>query len=232
MVADLPLSDLPDFVSQQGLSLIAHRLRRLSELFLGAYGKWLPDLGVSAPPRALSTMLLLEQRGAIGIMEIAARIRLSHPLIIKLVAELEGRELVKIERDPGDARRRLISLTSAGLKEAALINDALKIMERAYTELFAEVGADMLGVVTRLESACDQNSFELRLHQAASAANSEKKETDTYHDSDAGAWDVPRGLGGGAEPAARSANNAPEADDGSFSAGRLRSRRRDGVLSN
>ncbi len=171
-----PPMDLPDFVTEQGLSLIAHRLRRLSDLFVGAYGKWLPDIGVTAPPRSLSTMLLIQQRGAIGIMEIAARIRLSHPLIIKLVAELEERELVKIERDPGDARRRLISLTSAGLKEAALIKDALKVMERAYADLFVEVGVDLLVVTSLLEDACERSSFELRLHQAASVANAERKE--------------------------------------------------------
>jgi len=169
-------SDPPDFVSQQGLSLVAHRLRRLSELFVAAYGRWLPDLGISAPPRALSTILLLEQRGAIGIMEIAASIRLSHPLVIKLIADLEERELVRIERDPGDARRRLISLTARGSAEGVLIEEALTIMEQAYAELFREVGVDALDLVTRIENACKGRSFELRLHHAASAPNSKKKE--------------------------------------------------------
>ena len=160
------MSSSPDFVTFLGRPFTAHRLRRLSELFVDGYEAWLPGFGVSVPARSLSTMLLLDREGPLGVTEIAARLRLSHPLLIRMVKVLEGRRFVAAAPDAADARRRPVSLTKAGGEEAERVAQALRILDRAYAELFAEVDADLVAIAARVEAACARESFAARLGRA------------------------------------------------------------------
>lgn len=156
-----------DFVVGLGRPFLAHRLRRLSELFLQGYGEWLPEAGVSAPPRALSTMLLLHRCGPAGVVEIAERVRLTHPLIIKLIAQLQGRGLVSEARDPADGRRRVIALTDEGRAEARRIGEAVRLMDRAFADLCEETGLDLLAAAEAFEAASARESLSDRLRRIA-----------------------------------------------------------------
>jgi DNA-binding MarR family transcriptional regulator len=155
-----------DFVARLGRPFTAHRLRRLAELFLDGYADWLPELGVTAPARSLSTLLLLE-RGPLGASELATRLRFSHPLMINLLASLERAGFVTLGRDSNDARRRPASLTASGRAEVERVKAAVRILDSAYADLFAEIGADLEAIATRVESACRRETFNQRLRRAA-----------------------------------------------------------------
>jgi DNA-binding MarR family transcriptional regulator len=154
-----------DFISELGLPFLAHRFRRLSEILVEDIGAWLPEVGVDAPPRAGSTILLLRREGALAITEIATRLRLTHPLIIGLVSELEVLGFVKVERDPGDARRRLVTLTKSGIECAEKIQRATKRIGEAYREVCAEIGVDLIAVAEKLEAACRLRPMAERLRR-------------------------------------------------------------------
>lgn len=160
------MDDDKDFVSALGVPFLAHRLRRLSEQFLDGYGEWLPEVGVNVPPRALSLMLLVHRSGGIGVMEIASKLRLSHPLIIRLVRELESDGFLKTAADKTDARRRVITVTARGEKQVAAIKKATTVMGAAYQKLFDDIGVDVLGVVEHVEAANAATAFRDRLRQA------------------------------------------------------------------
>ena len=155
-----------DFITKLGRPFLAHRFRRLSETFLDGYGRWLPGVGITAPPRALSTLLLLDDDGPLGVTAIAARLRLSHPLLIKLTGSLEAQGLTRTARDPEDGRRRLIALTEAGRDQATRIRRAVEILDRAYGELMDEIGIDLMEGCARAERACRALSFDKRLERA------------------------------------------------------------------
>ena len=155
-----------DFVTSLGRPFLAHRLRRIAETFLEGYSRWLPSVGVTAPARSLSTLLLLETSGPMGVTELAARLQLSHPLVIKLVESLEAQGFTAIERDPQDGRRRPVVLTDAGRDQAAKVRDAIAILDRSYSDLSREIGLDLLDAVKRIETACLQLRFEDRLNTA------------------------------------------------------------------
>jgi DNA-binding MarR family transcriptional regulator len=157
-----------DFISELGLPFLAHRFRRLSEILVEDIGNWLPEAGVESPPRAGSTMLLLQREGSLAITEIATRLRLTHPLIIGLVSELEELGLVKVERDPADARRRLVTLTKSGVSCADKIERATKRIADAYREVCAEIGVDLLDVAEKLERACSRKPMAERLRDKSS----------------------------------------------------------------
>lgn len=154
-----------DFVRQLGGAMLAHRLRRASELLLEGYERWLPQAGVRVPARALSTMMLLAEAGPLGVTQLAARLRLTHPLMIKLVAMLEAAGFVTTQQDPSDARRRPVALTAQGRTEADRIGRALQIMDQAFGELCEEIGSDLITALDGVEQANRREPLERRLQR-------------------------------------------------------------------
>src|SRR6185295_3856052 len=141
-----------DFVRALGLPFMAHRLRRLSEMILEGSSAVLRGAGLEGPARAGSTLLLLRENGPTSITEIAYRLRLSHPLIIKLAAALAAAGLVRDESDPADSRR-LIALTEKGAAEAIRIEHVSAALGRTFAAMFAEAGADLYAALERFEQA-------------------------------------------------------------------------------
>jgi DNA-binding MarR family transcriptional regulator len=152
-----------DFVRALGLPFMAHRLRRLSELILEGASEELRRFGFDGPARAGSTLLLLRDNGPTGITEIAYRLRLSHPLIIKLAAALAGAGLVRDESDPADHRRRLLALTRKGEAEAARIEHFSAALGRVFGAMFEEAGADLFAAVEKFEAAAEARPIAARL---------------------------------------------------------------------
>lgn len=124
-------------------------------------------MGVVVPARGMSTVLLLDEAGPLGIMEIAERIRFSHPLVIRLTKDLEDAGVVHVVGDPADRRRRLIELTPTGRGQAEAIRAASRVITAAYQALSAEIGVDLLAMVEHLEAAGDRLPFPQRLRDLA-----------------------------------------------------------------
>lgn len=152
-----------DFVPGLGLSFLAHRLRRASEAILEGTTEILRREGFAMPARAGSTLLLLRGNGPTGITEIAYRLRLSHPLIIKLAAALAAAGLVRDESDPKDNRRRLLALTDKGQREAARFDSFLAALAATFETMFAEAGADLFAALERFERAAETRPIAERL---------------------------------------------------------------------
>lgn len=158
-----------DFVSELGLPFLAHRFRRLSELLLDGAADWMPATGYKAPARAGSTLLLLKRHGPLGITDIATRLKLTHPLIIKLTDRLLELGFVRQDSDPADGRRRLLSLTPEGMAEAARLEAAMQVIAAAYAEISGDVGVDLLALVEAIEAACAHEPMAVRLARLSPA---------------------------------------------------------------
>lgn len=144
-----------DFIRSLGPAFLAHRLRRASETILEGTSAFLGANGSAAPARSVSTLLLLQRDGPAGVTAIAQRLRLSHPLIIKLTSALIAAGYAEQRADPNDNRRRLIALTPQGEAEVARLADLLNVIERTLHVLFDEVGVDLFAAIARFEAATD-----------------------------------------------------------------------------
>ena len=144
---------MEDFVASLGIPLLAHRLRRLSEDISDQAEASFKLLGMRTPPKSVSTLLLLDAYGPMGPVEIADRLRLTHPLIIRMARILEERGLVSSSTDVSDARRRIIRLTPAGAVEVT----KLKIFNTEFTaklkQMFYDIGIDGLEFIQGMEAA-------------------------------------------------------------------------------
>lgn len=143
-----------DFIEAQGSALIAHRLRRSSDRIVDQIGGLFAGIGIDVPPRGTSMLLLIDEAAApIGIVEIARRLRLSHPLIVRMAREFEALGLVTVADDPKDARRRRLVPTAKARGEADTIRALNRRVGAALDEVFATIGCPLAAVLDRLDAA-------------------------------------------------------------------------------
>ncbi|MGR6330002.1 MarR family winged helix-turn-helix transcriptional regulator [Sphingomonas sp. XXL09] len=154
---------MADFVEAQGNVFLAHRLRRASDRIVDQVGGMLAAMGLDVPPRGASMLLMLDEHGSIGVVEIARRLRLSHPLIVRMAQRFEELGLVSIEVDPEDARRRRLITTEKARREAAAIRAFNKRLAAMFDALFAEIECNLPLVLDRFDAALDAEPIAKRL---------------------------------------------------------------------
>lgn len=154
-----------DFIHQQGPAFLAHLLRRLADELVQAAADWYPTVGVTAPPRTISTLLALDAHGPLGVTELADLLRQSHPLVIVWIRELSRLSLVTSKSDRADKRRTLISLTDKGRKQLVNVRKALVTMERASAELLDLAGEEAWQALWAMERGCREQPFLERLRK-------------------------------------------------------------------
>lgn len=159
-----------DFIRSQGPAFLAHLLRRISDELVRGADEWSPGVGVTAPPRTTSTLLALDEHGPLGVTEIAALLRQSHPLVITWIKQLQDQRLVKTQADARDGRRTVVVLSAKGAAEVRQIRKALTRMGEASQALMDEAAPGLFEALWRMEQACRRESFAERLRGSSSRA--------------------------------------------------------------
>ncbi|WP_130618047.1 MarR family winged helix-turn-helix transcriptional regulator [Dyella amyloliquefaciens] len=152
-----------DFIHSQGLIFLPHVLRRLANRFIDTCDDIFPELGLLVPPRLVSSVHLLFERGPQSITDIAAAIGQSHPFVIKAVKQLKALGLVDTRSDPKDGRRTIVRLTSKGKSQAQRLLDVRPVFEAAYRRLMREADAEIFESLWRLEDALGKKDFSDRI---------------------------------------------------------------------
>lgn len=155
------------FIRSLGRPFVASALRRVGEAFQAGASEWFIECGIVAPLRTSGALLLLQERGPQGVIEIATELRQSHPTIIVWIKELDTLGLIQSRPSNTDGRRNIISLTQAGEEQAAFIRSAQNVLAGAYATLCAEAGTDIFEGVLRLEELCRRQSMAERLREQA-----------------------------------------------------------------
>jgi DNA-binding MarR family transcriptional regulator len=154
-----------DFIRTAGLPFLAHRLKRLSDHIVAEVGMVLERQDLTVPPTAGSTLLLLSEHERLGVVDIAERLRFTHPFIVRLVSRLEALHLVSITNDPTDLRRKWVALTAKGTREAGVLRRLNTALEDAFQEVAAESGADLLQCVSRFEKELAATPLSTRIDE-------------------------------------------------------------------
>jgi DNA-binding MarR family transcriptional regulator len=154
---------MTEFIREQGPAFLAHLLRRLADELVRSAATWYPEVEVTAPPRTTSTLIALDDRGPLGVTEIAALLRQSHPLVIGWIKQLTELGFVDTQSDPRDGRRSIVALTEEGRAETQRLRSALAIMERASQRLMDEASPELFETLWRMEEAVRREAFVDRL---------------------------------------------------------------------
>jgi len=152
-----------DFIRRQGPAYLAHLLRRLSDELVRGADAWYPEVGVTASPRTTSTLLALDEHGPLGVTEISALLRQSHPLVITWIKQLQAQGFVKTRIDKNDRRRTVVALSAKGVRELRRLRKALVRMSDVSQALMDEAAPRLFDALWRMEQACRREPFADRL---------------------------------------------------------------------
>lgn len=161
-----------DFIRSQGKPFVAHRLRRSSELIVEQVGTVLARKNLSVPPRGASMLLVINDEGPIGVVEISRRLQLSHPLIVRMAQRFEELGLVSVKKDSADARRKQLVATEKGRAEAKSLQRFNRQLATAFGELFSEIDCDVIELLDRLDAALGATPIPERLRNPKSGEGS------------------------------------------------------------
>ncbi|MGE5625391.1 MAG: MarR family winged helix-turn-helix transcriptional regulator [Bacillota bacterium] len=164
-----------DFIRSQGPAYLAHLLGRLFDELVRGADVWYPEMGVTAPPRTTSTLLALDEHGPLGVTEIAALLRQSHPLVINWIKQLQQHGFVETRADKTDRRRTVVELTAKGVAETQRLRKALTRMAETSQALMDEAAPGLFDALWRMEQACRRMPFVDRLRGSPSRARRGKK---------------------------------------------------------
>lgn len=123
----------------------------------------LVEHGLKIISKTMGIVQLLFSEGAKSQAEIAGRLKYSHQLIAQRLTWLYENKFAASERDPNDARRRLVQLTPAGMAEGRKLQSFLPLLIEAYDALFEEIGIDLDGAIHQANRAVEQTPLKARM---------------------------------------------------------------------
>lgn len=148
----------------------ALRAKHLVDRLYDQMADALIEQGLKVISKTMGIVQLLYSEGAKSQAEISDRLKYSHQLTGQRLAWLYDNEFVVSERDPKDARRRLVRLTSTGMVEGEKLQLFLPALIDAYDTLFEEIGIDLDAVIQRADRALQETPLKTRItfHQEGS----------------------------------------------------------------
>lgn len=155
----MPLIDYPR--SAVGAALGA-RLRRASAAIDADAARVYAALGIDFEQRWFGVLDALAREQALTVSELAAHLGVSHAAVSQVRQALAQRGLIQSLADPGDTRRRTLSLSPEGRR----LVERLAPLWAAFAEAAAELDRDAGGIVgqlDRLEAAMADRSLHDRI---------------------------------------------------------------------
>jgi len=147
-----------DLIKSLGTMAFGTRMKRLTERLMRGVSRVYKELDIDFEARWFPILYILHEnilhkKPALGITEIARELGLTHPAVNQLAGEMARRGLVSSSRDPGDERRRLLSLTPEGQRLVGKLRPVWADVRMATEELLAETGNSFLAALEGLEKS-------------------------------------------------------------------------------
>jgi DNA-binding MarR family transcriptional regulator len=143
-------------------AFVANQLERLAALIVAQGDALLEDAGVSFPPRAVSTVLLMGERGGMSVADIAKTLAQPHQLVTQRIELLIELGIVRRADDPDDGRRKIVVLTAKGIEQARRLGVCLARAKAAFAGLFKEIDCDLPSVILRAMQALERSPLSAR----------------------------------------------------------------------
>ncbi|QNL19953.1 winged helix-turn-helix transcriptional regulator [Hyphobacterium sp. CCMP332] len=135
-----------------GPAFLGQLMVRITEFLIASGAPVAAEFGITAPVRTFSILVLLRTEAA-SSSELASALGVTHVAIVKNVRALLVLGLVEKSDDPGDARRKPISLTDSGTIEAQKVHMFMELSRSVFEELFEDVGHDVFSALHDIEDA-------------------------------------------------------------------------------
>jgi MarR family transcriptional regulator, organic hydroperoxide resistance regulator len=147
-----------DLVAAYGSAGVGARLRRLSERIDREARAVYKRAGIDFEQRWVGVLILLMERGAVTVGELAEALGIRQPSVSQTLRSLQAAKLVSARTDPRDPRRRIQSLTEAGLQLVEKARPVWEALMEAARDLDRE-GIDIVTPLAQIERELDKRSL-------------------------------------------------------------------------
>ncbi|MCX6198759.1 MAG: bifunctional helix-turn-helix transcriptional regulator/GNAT family N-acetyltransferase [Bacteroidetes bacterium] len=154
-----------DLIKHLGELAFATRLKRLAESLQADVGRIYREMNVDFEPKWFTMLYALYHNETMSVIELSNLLRLTHPAIIQFAEQMQEKKLVTFIKDKNDARKKLIQLTAKGKNIFEGIEPILHEIEIANREFLRESGADVLGVIEKMEKQLELKSMYKRVNE-------------------------------------------------------------------
>jgi len=154
-----------DMLSELRELAFATRLKRLSERLWRDVSRIYSELDVEFEPRWFSILYSLSQNSSMTITELAGTLRLTHPAVNQLAAEMSDKGLLLSQKSKKDERKRLLRLSSKGKRIVAKLKPEWELIRKATDALIQESGFDMLSAMDNIEAQLNERDMYDRVQQ-------------------------------------------------------------------
>lgn len=100
-----------DFLKEIGPAGLHSRIKRLSDNLLYSTRDFYKAVGADIEPNWHLVFLLLQHHQTLTITEIAERLQLSHPAVVKIIRNMRQKGYVQAKTDLNDSRKQSLTLT-------------------------------------------------------------------------------------------------------------------------
>ena len=154
-----------DLIKHLGELAFATRLKRLAESLQSDVGRIYREMDIDFEPKWFTMLYALYHNELMGVNELSALLKLTHPAIIQFAEQMQHKKLVQFMKDKRDARKKLIRLSEKGKNIFRDIEPILYEIELANREFLRESGVDVLGVVEKMEKQLELKSMYKRVNE-------------------------------------------------------------------
>lgn len=152
-------------LKELGFLSLATRIKTLGDAMLADGLQIYAGLGIPFQPRWFSVFYLLQEHHELPVTEVASRIGLSHPAIIKIIESMEEAGLIESAKNSRDGRKRMITLSAKGEALIPELQPVWKALEEELQELFAKLNIDILGVLESMEQLMQEKPISKRVQE-------------------------------------------------------------------
>ena len=148
-----------DLISELGALAWGSRLKRLSDLIMKQASAVYQSYGIEFEPKWFPLFYLLAQKQEMGIMEIAEKLQVTHPVVIQIAKELEKKGWVTSKKSGDDGRKRILKLTKKGLDFLPQLQNIWQDIRAVNEALLSQRNYLLLPAVEELEQVLTEKEY-------------------------------------------------------------------------
>lgn len=158
-----------DHIPASSPAFVALGLQRLIRTIEDQGDALLRARGIRAPSRLCSVLLTIGADAPCSAAHVARRLDISHQLVTQRIGALAKIGWVRQQPDPNDGRASNWVLTNAGRRNRPRIAEAVMAAERAFVDLYREIGVDLAAQIAQANDALIARSIASRARAAEEA---------------------------------------------------------------
>ena len=148
-----------DYFDELGEIALGSRLKRLSDKVMSDASRVYKFTGNDMQPKWFTLVSLLYDKKRVSVVEAADFLGLSQPCISQFSREMEKAGLIEFHSDPDDLRRRIMSLSKAGIKQYKSMQPVRSAVHKAAISICQEVEKDFYQSLQQFEKALSRKSL-------------------------------------------------------------------------